>query len=124
MRKKIEMIFLKICLISTVILSISYIPINVYWHSKNPNLGFELSVSTIIGSILFMIPFFMIGWMFLLKTNNPITRYNPFSFNPKWESKMKGSLEENPGQMFDLDAPDESELKRVNRNKKLDQLLK
>jgi hypothetical protein len=107
-----------------VILSISFIPLNIYWYSKDPNLGFDINVGSIIGGILFMIPCFMIGWMFLLKTNNPITRYNPFSFNPKWESKMRGSLEENPGQMFEMDAPDENEVKRVIRNKKLDQLLK
>jgi hypothetical protein len=107
-----------------LVLSVLYVPANVYWHSQTPGLGFELSTKNVIFGILFMSPFQLIGWMFLLKTNNPITRYNPFSVNPKWDGKMKGSLEENPGQMFEMDAPDENELKRVNRNKRLDQLLK
>lgn len=107
-----------------LLLSIAYIPMNVYWHSQNPELGFELSIKSIIFGLLFMSPFQFIAWMFLLKTNNPITRYNPFSLNPKWTGEMKGSLDENPGQILEMDTLDDNEIKMINRNKKLNQLLK
>lgn len=121
---KFKLIFVKICCIGIVLMSMSYVPVNVYWYSQNPDLGFEFNTKTLIFGALISSFFFLIGWMFLLKTNNPISRYNPFSINPKWDGEMKGSLEDNPGQMFEMDTPDENEVKRVNRNKKLDQLLK
>lgn len=122
--KKLELIFVKICCMCILLLSIVYIPMNVYWHSQNPGLGFELNIKTIILSMVIVSSFFIIGWMFLLKTNNPLTRYNPFSLNPKWDGKMNGSMEENPGQIFELDSPDENEIKRVKRNKNIENILK
>jgi hypothetical protein len=98
--------------------------LNVYWHSQDPKLGFEFSFTTATLSMLFMSIFFITSWMFLLKTNNPITRYNPFSLNPKWTGKMEHSMDESPGQMFDLDSPDINEVKRTRREKKINEILK
>jgi hypothetical protein len=68
--------------------------------------------------------FFSFGWFQLLKTNNPLSRYNPLSLHPRWKTRMDYSMEEKPGQLYQLDNPTEEELLQLSRDKKLNQLLK
>ena len=67
--------------------------------------------------------FFLIGWFGLLKTNNPLTRYNPFSINRQW----KGNTDKEAYlEMFHQDKPtseDYSEQKIKMRKKKIRDIL-
>jgi hypothetical protein len=114
-------IFIKICGIAIILMSIAFTPLqysNLYVRNNgHPTTG------TIVGCIIFFLIVFPIGWYTLLRTNNPITRFNIFTLNPKWKNTMKYSMEERPIQLFELDSPDENELKKFNRDKKIDKIL-
>lgn len=49
----------------------------------------EFTYGNLIVLLIMSIPIILFGWMEFIKTNNPITRYNPFSLNPNWKSKME-----------------------------------
>lgn len=60
-----------------------------------------------------------VGCIGLLKTNNPITRYNPLSINKKWKNPWEIELNQNPLQIFKLDKPDKDEV----RNRKIEDII-
>lgn len=64
-----------------------------------------------------------IGICLLLKTNNPLKRWNVFTINPKWSGKLTQSVSENPSQLFKFDKPSKEELIKHNRDKNIDKLL-
>ncbi len=115
---KINCIIVKILNIGIILMSVIYTPFQFYYC------GMEFRWSSLIVLVLLSIFFFSLGWFGLLKTNNPLSRYNPFTFNPRWKSKMDYSMDENPGQLYQLDDPTPDEILREKRNKKLNQLLK
>lgn len=112
MSDKFGCIFTKITSIVIILMSLAFTPFQLY-------IGAQKTPLTIILLIIMSSAIFTIGWFGLLKTNNPITRYNPFSINKKWKNQMAQSMNENPSQLFDLDRPDTDEI----RNQKINQIL-
>jgi hypothetical protein len=69
---------------------------------------------------------FFIGYFGLIKTNNPLTRWNIFSINKSWKDTMQSSYSDNPSQLFDLDSPtdeDINEKKKIDRQRKIKKLM-
>jgi hypothetical protein len=69
---------------------------------------------------------FLIGYFSLIKTNNPLTRWNIFSINKSWKDTMQSSYSDNPSQIFDLDLPtddDINEKKKIDRQRKIKKLI-
>lgn len=99
--------------IMTVILGILFVPYELHFFKEG----------SLIGAIFMGLVITTFGFISLLKTNNPLTRYNPFSLNPKWKNKMD-PINENPRELFRLDKPDEGEVKRISRDVKINKLLK
>ena len=85
-------------------------------HLNKVSVGFW-SVSVLI---FMSVVIFTLGFFELIKTNNPITRYNPLSFNPNWKNKMDKSMDEDPFQLFRLDNASKEDI----RDKKIDKILK
>jgi len=98
-------------------MSIIFTPFQIY-NGVKPTFGAIIILLLI--SFIFIFP---IGWIGLLKTNNPITRYNPFSLNPKFKNKMDHSISDDPSGFFTLDEADELEIKKIKRNKALNKIL-
>lgn len=109
---KVSCILSKIINICIIISAIALTPSQIY-------LGVEIDVFNIVSLVILSFIMGTIGVMGLLQTNDPLTRYNPFSINKKWRNKMNQSVSENPLQIFKLDEPDKDEV----RDKKIDQLL-
>lgn len=115
---KLDCISVKIVSIVILFAAILFTPFQYYICGLTFSL-INLSAFVFVSSVLFLF-----GFMSLLKTNNPATRFNPFTLNPNYKSEMKYTMNESPGQIFELDSPDENEVKRRNREKKINQLLK
>lgn len=74
-----------------------------------------------ISSILFIsVVIIIFGLIEIIKTNNPVSRFNPFTINPKWRNKMDKSVSEDPSQLFNFDSPTKEDL----RNSKIDKIIK
>ena len=69
---------MKIICISTMIIGLFFTPI-LYVYI-NP---FEIDILIFLLMISMII--FFIGWVFLIETNSPTNKYNPFTVNPKWK---------------------------------------
>lgn len=109
-RKCIISKILNICII---LLSISFIPSQIY-------IGIDITIVSLISSIVISCVIFSVGWMGLLQTNDPLNRYNPLTINKRWRDKMNSSVSENPFQIFQLDQPDIDDL----RDDKIKKILK
>lgn len=114
---KFSCITCKIMAVMIILISIGFTPSYYY-------IGLLHSIGQLLASLLVSAAFFAVGWPFLLKTNNPLTRYNIFTINLKWKSKMEYSMEEKPGQLYEFDKPDESDVRQRKRNKTIDKILK
>ncbi len=71
--------------------------------------------------VLFSLMFMWVGWMGLLRTNNPATRYNPFSINARWRSTLDGPVMDQP--LDEPTAEDFSELRRRRRSRQLRRVI-
>ena len=111
---RINCIICKIISIIGVFASIAFTPFQFIYC------GLEFNYVNLIVMIIVSCIFFLPTFLMLIKTNNPISRYNIFTVNPKWTGKMKGSMQENPSQLFEFDEPDKSDI----RNKKINEILK
>jgi len=109
---KASCILSKIINIVIIISAIALTPSQIY-------LGVEINIFNIVSLIILSLMMGTIGVMGLLRTNDPLTRYNPLSINKKWRNKMNQSVSENPLQIFKLDEPDKDEI----RDKKIDRIL-
>lgn len=109
---KANCILSKIINMGIIISAIALTPSQIY-------LGVAIDVFNIVSLIILSFIVGAIGVMGLLQTNDPLTRYNPFSFNKKWRNKMNQSVSENPLQIFKLDEPSKDEV----RNRKIDKIL-
>ena len=109
---KILCVITKIIDILIILLSFLLIPFELYLKHQ------QYILSDILLMLFISVIFFIFGWMQLLKTNNPTTRYNPFSLNPKFNNKMVKSMNEDPSQLFKLDNPIQPDI----RNKKIKQI--
>lgn len=108
--KTFEIILTKITGIFGVLISLGLTPF--YF------ILFDLSFLYILGFLFMSSIFTIVFWFLLIKTNHPNTRYNLFSINPNWKSKMDHSLSENPAQLFELDPKDPNlEKKRIREDK-------
>ncbi len=114
MKNKISCILTKIINIIIVISSILFAPYHLLYN------GVESNLLNIISLLFLSSILFIVGWVGLLRTNDPVNRYNPFTINRKWKNKMEYSMYEKPSQIFELDHPEKSDI----RNKKIDTLLK
>jgi len=70
--------------------------------------------------------FFVVGWFQLIKTNNPLKRYNPFTINRQWEATAKN---DSPAFLntFKYDEPtneDIQEQKMKERNNKIKKIFR
>ncbi len=116
-KNKISCIVSKILGICIILSSILFTP----FHFYN---GVEFTFINLLILILISSAFFFIGFFQILKTNDPITRYNLFTINKYWESTMKSSVSEDPSVFFSLDDPSKNDIVKSNRNKKIKELLK
>jgi len=116
MKQLVGVILNKVLNILGIILGIAFTPIQYFIC------GLKFEYSNFI--VLIILSFFIVSffWLGLLKTNNPITRYNPFTINKKFKNTMEYSMEEKPGQLFEFDEPSDEEIKQKNRDKKLKEL--
>lgn len=112
MNRKLSCIFSKILATIGVLFSIAYTPFNILYC----NMSF--SVMSIILSLFISSIFGIIFYIMLLKSNNPISRHNPFSINPKWTNSMDKSFDEDPHAFFKLDDPTKKDI-RLKTIKKL-----
>jgi Na+/melibiose symporter-like transporter len=122
MNDKIEIIFCKIVFGFGILASVAFAPfvwITLPDESKNK----IALIALVIMSVFFFIAF----WFALLKTNNPLTRYDPFSYNSNWKKSMHQNRNYFSDTIFNVDEPsdtDRAEFKRKRRSKILRSLLK
>ena len=112
----ISVILAKILNVVGIALGLSFTPIQYFYC--NLQFGYGNFIALIIISI-FIILFF---WFGLLRTNNTVDRFNIFSINRRYKTKMEKSLNDDPSQIYRLDKPSEEEIKQKNREKKLKEL--
>jgi len=99
-------------------MSIAFTPFELFY------LKVPISLLSIIGLLFISLIVFLVGWVGLLKTNNPLTRYNLFSMNPHFKNKMEHSISEDPSSFFRIDEATDNEKKQFNRDKKINKILK
>lgn len=112
MNPKLNCILTKILSIIGVLFSIAYTPFNILYCNM-PFTTMSITSSLFISSI-----FGIIFYILLLKTNNPISRHNPFTINHRWTNSMEKSFDEDPNAFFKLDDPTKKDI-RLKTIKKL-----
>jgi len=83
----------------------------------------SIDFSSLLVMIIISISIFGFGFLTILKTNNPLTRYNIFTINRKWKNKMEKSIDQDPGQIYKFDRPDKQEVIQRDRENRLKKLL-
>jgi len=116
MWKNISCIFTKIINILGIVISILILPYLI-------SIGIDLTFVNVLFGLLLSISYFIFSLFGVLKTNDPDRRFNIFTLNKNWKSKMEKSFSENPSQISDLDEKSDSEIKRLKRNNKIDSIL-
>jgi hypothetical protein len=111
---RLECIAAKAVNLAIMAAAVAQTPLHLYQGAKPT--PFNLATLVLL-SLMFM----WVGWVGLLRTNNPATRYNPLSINARWRSALDGPVMDQP-----LDEPtseDLSELKRRWRLRKLRKVI-
>lgn len=112
----IGVILSKILNIVGIMLGILFTPFQ-YFYCK-----LQFGYGNFIGLMVISLFIFTFFWFGLLRTNNPVTRYNIFSINKRYKTKMEKSLNDDPSQIYRLDKPTDEEIIQKNREDKLKQL--
>jgi hypothetical protein len=112
---KFDIVLTKIIGVIGLIASISMTPF--YIIMCNLSLGYSFIF------LLMSACFFTIFWFLLIRTNHPNTRYNLFTINSNWKSRMDYSLSERPAQLFTLDPKDPDIEKMKSRNRKIKSII-
>ena len=116
----IEIIAAKIIAISTMVGAILLTPYSLLYTPIKTSFW----VAAIILGFISLI-FFVVGWFQLIKTNNPLKRYNPLTINRQWEST---AANDSPAflNIFKYDKPtneDIQEQKMKERDNKIKKII-